>query len=95
MIRTRIITFNAYPRIGSTPKVMLLQGSRCLTIAEKKRVFCVRAVEFNEINIPQYSIPRIGEQRYENLLKLYNDYPLLEDIDILDNEHRLQTWKEN
>jgi hypothetical protein len=85
----------AHPRLIGSPKALLYMGSHTYTLEDKRRVFCVRQVDFDESGNPLYSTPRINEERYESLVKLYNDYPLLQDIDILDNEHRLQTWKEN
>jgi hypothetical protein len=94
MTRPSVLTFTVRPIEMGTPKTLLEQGNTKLTLGDRIRVFVVRDVVFDEDNKPLFSLPRMGEVRYENPLELYAKYPHLQGEHIFDNEHSLKSWQE-
>lgn len=59
------------------------------------RYFMVRdAAKDDDGNFLSY-LPNVRRKPTEDLQKIYNEYPSLRDLPILDNENNLKTWDAN
>lgn len=95
----RIVTWMAYPPLFGTdnPQTLLEAFSGTFVLGEKRRVFVVRKVFYNEDNKPDYSLGSMGEVEYlslEELKKNNKRYPLLQDKTVLDKDNRLKPYKD-
>ena len=92
----RIVTFLGYTEWGS-PQSMLLSGSRTITLGEKKRLYAVRQVFYDDSMTPMYAIPDPYEKRYESPQELLEANPNrspLKDSPILDQSNYLKVYND-
>ena len=96
---TRIVTFLAHPRLGDTPREMLMLGSQIITLNEKRRWFVVRKVFYDDSMMPQYSMPELNEQWYESVQELREKRPDLAkslfNAPILDRDNGMKVYEDN
>ena len=92
----RIVTFEGYPDYG-TPRSMLAQGSRVITLPDKQRYYAVRQVFYDDTMTPMYAIPDAWEKRYDSPQELIDANPsreILRDSPILDQSNYLKVYHE-
>jgi hypothetical protein len=92
----RIITFMGYPDYGS-PRSMLLQGNKIITLGEKQRYYAVRQVFYDEDMTPMYAVPDPYEKRYaspQDLLEANPNRSPLKDSPILDQSNYLKVYND-
>ena len=84
-----------HPPLLGSPKAILTQGSRVITLGEKERVFTVRKVFYDEDMTPLFTVPDRNELRCGSLQELKEQHPIhkpLFDSPILDNDNSLKTY---
>lgn len=83
--------------LPSDPIDILIGGSRIITHAGKRRVFVVRDIICDEkMNILYSKFPYI-EQQYASLQELKSNYKGSQSVfkaPILDNDHKLNVWRD-
>ena len=91
---TRAVTFEAYPQItDNNPQRVLEQGSRVLRLGDKKRVFVVRKVAYDDSMTPLYAAPTSnGEIRHNSMVDLLASHPGLKDKPTLDLDNCLKVY---
>ena len=93
----RIVTWMAFPDLGTNPQNMISGGSRVITQGDKHRVYAVRKVFYDDSMTPMYAIPTkmYFEDTYaspQRLLEANPIYSPLQDAPILDNDHSLKVY---
>jgi hypothetical protein len=90
----------AYPPLFGPryPQTILEEFSGTFVLGEKKRVFVVRKVFYNEDNKPDYSLGSMTEVEYlslEELKKNNKRYSSLQDKTVLDKDNKLKPYKDD